>query len=390
MRGGNKVIGLSVMLSAANIVGSSGLMVWIDHSIRQNKFYLSAYSPLVLYLSGLSVGCCAIGWLSYKNIDNATTLIKSRKIFFLLLCGALFAVCLSLAAGDSAAVEWLDGVLRFFWGLLSGFAVILARTMLVLPDQGYRSQTNFSILSLALACLPVMIPVSLSLGGFYQRTASAIVAAGLYFMCMVIVKSMDFDLQRLSVAPQGGVFKYSTLLDVANLITLNVCFFLLLMLVPMINEYGFPGRDISSMYAGFLLLWVLMGVACIRVGPSYSKAVRFKVGVWVQCCMLLCCVLLLFYQVSGLFFAVVALAFLANMLMQPVLFLSLGSDVKYRTLLFGFQSGLYIFMVCGLLLGVVYFELGMQYVFGIFCCLALLSLLFSCVSIVITNRFNTN
>lgn len=91
MRGGNKVIGLSVMLSAANIVGSSGLMVWIDHSIRQNKFYLSAYSPLVLYLSGLSVGCCAIGWLSYKNIDNAT-LIKSRKIFFY-CCVGLYLQC---------------------------------------------------------------------------------------------------------------------------------------------------------------------------------------------------------------------------------------------------------------------------------------------------------
>lgn len=37
---GGRVITLSLMLSAANILGSSGLMVWVDHSIRSNISFL--------------------------------------------------------------------------------------------------------------------------------------------------------------------------------------------------------------------------------------------------------------------------------------------------------------------------------------------------------------
>ncbi len=383
MRGGGKVISLSVMLSAANIMGSSGLMVWIDHSIRLNTFFLSAYRPLVLYLLGLSFGCCAVGWLSYAYRDSVALLIL-RKHFFLLLCGALFLVCLCLAVGNGTLVEWLDWVLRLLWGVMSGCTVVLARAMLVLPGKACRSQANFSILSLALACLPLLIPIGLSLGGFYQRTASAVVAAGLYLLCMMVVKKIDFEEQEPCIA-YGDNFKYSTIVDIVNLIAINVCFFLLLMLVPMRVGLGVSGNEISTVYMGFLLLWVVIGICCVRAGSMFSEVFRFKTGAGVQCCMLLCCMLMVLCQTNGFFYVVVVLAFLANMLMQPVLFLALGRHLKYRTLFFGFQSGVYILIVCGLLFGIVYFELGMQYVFGIFWCLALLSLILSCVSIV---RFN--
>ena len=380
MRGERKVISLSLMLSAANILGSSGLIVWIDRSIHVSKFFLSAYSPLVIYLLGLSFGCCAIGWSAYIYRNN-TAVITFMKSFFLMLCGALFLVCFCLVVGDGALAEWLDWLLRFFWGVLSGFTVVLARAMLVLPGKEYRSQANFSILSLALACLPLLIPVGLSLGGFYQRAASAVAAAGLYFFCMLIVKKTDFDVQVPRV--ENGVgFKYSTLVDVANLIMLNVCFFLLLMLVPMVRELEFPGIDISVIYIGFLSLWLVIGICCVKAGAVFSTACRFKVGMWVQCCMLLCCILMVLFDMSGLFYVAAVFAFLSSVLMQPVLFLVLGRYPEYRILLFGFLSGIYILIVCGLLFGITYFELGIHYVFGIFWCLALLSLMLSCVSIV--------
>lgn len=94
MRGGGKVISLSVMLSAANIMGSSGLMVWIDHSIRLNTFFLSAYRPLVLYLLGLSFGCCAVGWLSYAYRDSVALLILRKHFFFAVVWGFVFSVSL--------------------------------------------------------------------------------------------------------------------------------------------------------------------------------------------------------------------------------------------------------------------------------------------------------
>ena len=78
----------SLLLSAANILGSSGLMVWIDHAIQLKAVGLSAYYPLVSYLFGLSFGCCLVGLISARN-----SRVVSSEFFLFSLVSIMISLC---------------------------------------------------------------------------------------------------------------------------------------------------------------------------------------------------------------------------------------------------------------------------------------------------------
>lgn len=96
----------------------------------------------------------------------------------------------------------------------------------------------------------------------------------------------------------------------------------------------------------------------------------------------MCCLLMIYFDAFSLFYVVIVLAFLANILIQPVLFMSLGRHAHAKYLLFGLQSGVYILIVCGLLSGVVYFEWEIRSIIDLFWWLAAMSLVLSCLSVV--------
>lgn len=79
----------SLLLSTANILGSSGLMVWIDHTIQLKDIGLSAYYPLVSYLLGLSFGCCLVGLISAKDLR-----VVSNEFFLVSLVFAFVSALL--------------------------------------------------------------------------------------------------------------------------------------------------------------------------------------------------------------------------------------------------------------------------------------------------------
>ncbi|RAX13164.1 hypothetical protein [Photorhabdus bodei] len=56
----NRAVVLSILLSAANITGSSGLMIWVDTELKNGGMILNAYIPVFSYLLGLSLGCIPV------------------------------------------------------------------------------------------------------------------------------------------------------------------------------------------------------------------------------------------------------------------------------------------------------------------------------------------
>ncbi|WP_118987377.1 hypothetical protein [Photorhabdus sp. CRCIA-P01] len=62
----NRAIVLSVLLSTANITGSSGLMTWVDAVLKDGGMILNAYIPVFSYLLGLSLGCMTISFFIRK------------------------------------------------------------------------------------------------------------------------------------------------------------------------------------------------------------------------------------------------------------------------------------------------------------------------------------
>ncbi|PQQ38965.1 hypothetical protein C6H68_04010 [Photorhabdus luminescens] len=63
----NRAVVLSILLSAANITGSSGLMIWVDTVLKDGSMILNAYIPVFSYLLGLSLGCMTVSFFYSKN-----------------------------------------------------------------------------------------------------------------------------------------------------------------------------------------------------------------------------------------------------------------------------------------------------------------------------------
>lgn len=339
----------SLLLSAANILGSSGLMVWIDHAIQLKAVGLSAYSPLVSYLLGLSFGCCVVGLISARN----SRVVSSE--FFLFSLVFAFCICIVLSMGEDIFYDGFSLFLRFLWGWTSGCTVILGRSMLASPERSSCAQKNFSVLSLALATLPLIVPLLFAVLGFYQRSMSAICASFVYaitiifFMLSVVrIDVGDSCLVANDRNSRAGVG------SCISLIVLNVCFFLALMLVPMVRTLSFPSTSLVCFYWVVLCLWMFFGWLVVKCCRYISVRFRLRAGYLLQLIMLVCC-WMLFWGDYYIFVFMLFLIFLSNMLIQPILFSSLGQHSRGKLLLFGIQSGLYIFIVCAVLVAAVFF-----------------------------------
>ncbi|MCW7547801.1 hypothetical protein OO184_07590 [Photorhabdus sp. APURE] len=122
----NKAVVLSILLSAANITGSSGLMIWVDTMLKDGGMILDAYIPVFSYLLGLSLGCMTISFLIRKMNIN----FFEKNIFGLFLLLAT-TNCILFAREITLIPVWLDALHRILWGVISGFIVIMGRNILI-------------------------------------------------------------------------------------------------------------------------------------------------------------------------------------------------------------------------------------------------------------------
>ncbi|MGJ0639226.1 hypothetical protein, partial [Xenorhabdus bovienii] len=150
----NKAVILSILLSIANITGSSGLTIWIDNVLKEGGGILNTYIPLFSYLIGLSIGCMTISFF-IRNIKN---IFLKENIF---ICSLLLATtnCLLFSKEWITISVLADSIHRVIWGIMSGFTVILGRNILITEGNEKKTNKNFSILSLSLLCLPFLIPI---------------------------------------------------------------------------------------------------------------------------------------------------------------------------------------------------------------------------------------
>ena len=373
----------SLLLSAANILGSSGLMVWIDHAIQLKAVGLSAYYPLVSYLLGLSFGCCLVGLISAKDIRAVS------NEFFLVSLVFAFCICFALSMGEGVFYNWFGLFLRFLWGLASGCTVILGRSMLASSERSSYAQKNFSILSLALATLPLIVPMLFAFLGFYQRSISAICASLIYAITIIFFLLSDV---RIGVGDSWLVANdRDSRVGVGScisLIVLNVCFFLTLMLVPMVRVLSFPNTSLVYLYLIVLCLWMFFGWLIVRYCQYISVRLRLRAGYILQSIMLACCYWMLFWGDYFIFVFMIFLIFLSSMLIQPILFSFLGRHSRGKLLLFGVQSGLYVFIVCVVLMVAVFFVFSIKAIVWLLSGFIVLSL--TCFNLFLTNYQKTN
>ncbi|KJH77423.1 hypothetical protein [Pseudomonas sp. ES3-33] len=351
-------IHVSLLLSTANILGSSGLMVWIDHALHFESADLTAYYPLLSYLLGLSLGCCILGLVSpvYKRIVSES--------FFLILLVVALSVCTALAVGDGIFSEGFELFLRFLWGGASGCTVILGRAMLASPRRSSEAYKNFSALSFALASMPLIVPVVFAIFFLQHRPVAAIFAATVYAFTLVVYLVDGTGLAIEDPCPAGdNLGLKSGSLNCFTLIISNVVFFLILILVPMVKALIDPGLEILHIYGVILCVWLVVGWIVFRYFQSLSSMSRLKFGFFVQLIMLGSCLWVLFVGRYSVFYLIFFMAFISNMLVQPTLFTLLGHYAFNKLLLFGIQSGVYIFVVFVLLAVSVFVGFSIRSVF---------------------------
>ncbi|MEX0446610.1 hypothetical protein [Xenorhabdus sp. SGI246] len=116
----NKAVILSILLSIANISGSSGLTIWIDNTLKEGGAILNTYIPVFSYLIGLSIGCMTISFFI-------------RKIKNIFICSLLLATinCLLFSKEWITISVCTDAIHRVIWGVVSGFTIILGRNILI-------------------------------------------------------------------------------------------------------------------------------------------------------------------------------------------------------------------------------------------------------------------
>lgn len=367
----NKIVAVhfSILLSAANILGSSGLMVWVDHAIRYETEGLSAYRPLISYLMGLSLGCCFVGVISAVNKKVAS------RSFFLRCMLFAFCICFVLAMGEHVFHEWFGLLLRFLWGGVSGCTVILGRAMLVSSEKSNHAHKDLSVLSLALATLPLIIPALFAVLVLNQRSASAICASFIYAVTVIMFLLSDTRVgAEDSILLDDALDSRSGVVGCVSLIVINVCFFLALMIVPMVMARSYTDFPIVFFYLIVLCLWFFLGWLVLRCCQSISVKFRVNLGYFFQLIALGCGLWVMLFGSNFIFVFIMVVMFLSNILIQPILFLMLGRNPRIKLLLFGIQSGLYILVVSVVLLVAVVFVLSVETVVSLFCCFVALSL----------------
>ncbi|EQC00014.1 hypothetical protein B738_13638 [Photorhabdus temperata subsp. temperata M1021] len=238
----NRAVVLSVLLSAANITGSSGLMIWVDTVLKDGSIVLNAYIPVFSYLLGLSLGCITISFV----IQKMNTLSFRNNLFGLFLL--LATVNCILFSGEKIFIPiWLDALHRILWGVISGFIVIMGRNILITEGNENKTNNNFSILSLALLSLPFLIPAIFSLLSLNSRTSADFFAAFIYSISLIVYFTgyKDNILRKPKQDIKDSIIiknKLGIFFAFLSLIIINVCFFFIL------NDYASSQDKIFRTY----------------------------------------------------------------------------------------------------------------------------------------------
>ncbi|TDB59478.1 hypothetical protein [Photorhabdus khanii] len=350
----NRAVVLNMLLSAENITGSSGLMIWVDSGLKDGSMVLNAYIPVFSYLLGLSLGCITISFVIRKA--NITFFRKNLFGLFLLLATIN---CILFSGGETFIPVWLDALHRILWGVISGFIVIMGRNILVSEGNENKTNKDFSILSLALLSLPFLIPVIFSLLDLNSRTSADFFAAFIYSISLIIyftnhknniLRKPRQDIKDFIIIKNKlGVF-----FAFISLVIINVCFFLSLMIMPVIRTKYFEHINMIHMYAILLIIWFPCAIGIMKVMKPVPFRKKIIVGNIIQLFALGFCLLGIIMG-SGIFYLLFTiLIFLANTLMQPVFFSYLGLYSKDSLYTLGMQSGVYVFITMIILFYTIY------------------------------------
>ncbi|MEX0447075.1 hypothetical protein [Xenorhabdus sp. SGI246] len=389
----NKTIILSILLSIANITGSSGLTIWIDKTLKEGGEILNTYAPMFSYLIGLSIGCMTISFL----IRKIRSVFLKKNIFILSL--SLAAINCFLFSKEWMVISvWVDATHRIIWGVMSGFTVILGRNILITEGNEKKTNKSFSILSLALLCLPFLIPITFSFFNLNNRTSADLFSFIIYMISFVVylVLNKDKTIKKNDAFPISSLKKNNriVILSFLNLVIINVCFFLLLMIMPAIRIMYFNYIDMTKMYIILLMIWFPCAIVIIMVTKSTKLEKKIIIGNMMQLISLGLCFISMNINSGILYVIFMLLIFLANMIMQPIFFSYLGLYSKNSLYTFGMQSGSYVFITTIILLYTVFINLKTDKIIIGFTSLIILSVINSIVFIFtakrIKHKYNIN
>ncbi|MBS9439370.1 hypothetical protein EAE91_20140 [Photorhabdus noenieputensis] len=373
----NRAVVLSILLSAANITGSSGLMIWVDTVLKDGGMILNAYIPVFSYLLGLSLGCMTVSFFIRKM--NITFFEKNIFCFFLLLATIN---CILFAKETTLIPVWLDAPHRILWGVISGFIVIMGRNILITAGNEKKTNSDFSILSLALLSLPFLIPVIFSLLSLNSRTSADFFAAFIYSIASIIYftgfKSHNLKKQKQDIKDSVKTTnKLVILFAFSSLVIINVCFFLSLMIMPAMRTKYFEHIDMIKMYIILLIIWFPCAIGIMKIIKSVLLTKRIMIGNIMQLFSLGFYLFGIMINSGILYLLFTIMVFLANTIMQPVFFSYLGLYSKNSLYTLGMQSGIYVFITMVILFYTIYSGVGVEEIIAGFTILLVSSIVIS-------------
>lgn len=383
----NRAVVLSILLSTANITGSSGLMIWVDTVLKDGGMILNAYVPVFSYLLGLSLGCMTISFFIRKM--NIVFFERNIFGFFLLLA----TINCTLFARETILIPvWLDTLHRILWGVISGFIVIMGRNILITAGNEKKTNSDFSILSLALLSLPFLIPVIFSLLSLNSRTSADFFAAFIYFIASIIYftgfKSHNLKKQKQDIKDSVKTTnKLVILFAFSSLVIINVCFFLSLMIMPAMRTKYFEHIDMTQMYIILLVTWFPCAIGIMKIIKSALLTKRIMIGNILQLFSLGFCLLSIMINSGILYLLFTIMVFLANTIIQPVFFSYLGLYSKNSLYTLGMQSGIYVFITMIILFYTICSGVGVEKIIAVFIILLISSIV---ISTTFLSRINSN
>ncbi|MCC8457203.1 hypothetical protein [Photorhabdus aegyptia] len=375
----NRAVVLSILLSTANITGSSGLMIWVDTVLKDGGMILNAYVPVFSYLLGLSLGCMTISFF----IRKMNIVFFERNIFgFFLLLATIN--CTLFAKEITLIPVWLDALHRILWGVISGFIVIMGRNILITAENEKKTNSDFSILSLALLSLPFLIPIIFSLLRLNSRTSADFFAAFIYSIASIIYftgfKSHNLKKQKQDIKYSVKTTNKSIIFFAfSSLVIINVCFFLSLMIMPAMRTKYFEYIDMTQMYIILLVTWFPCAIGIMKIIKSALLTKRIMIGNILQLFSLGFCLLSIMINSGILYLLFTIMVFLANTIMQPVFFSYLGLYSKNSLYTLGMQSGIYVFITMIILFYTIYSGVGVEEIIAGFTVLLVSSIVISTV-----------
>ncbi|WP_036774511.1 hypothetical protein [Photorhabdus australis] len=381
----NRAVMLNVLLSSANITGSSGLMIWVDTMLKDGGMILYAYIPVFSYLLGLSLGCMTISFFIRKM--NIALFGKNIFGFFLFLATIN---CILFSRETTLISVWLDALHRILWGVISGFIVIMGRNILITEGNENKTSKDFSILSLALLSLPFIIPVIFSFLGLNSRTSADFFAAFIYSIALIIYytgfKNNNLKKQKLDIKDfVKTTNRLVVFFSFSSLVIINVCFFLSLMIMPAMRTKYFEHIDMVQMYIILLIIWFPCAIGIMKVMKSVILTKRIMIGNIIQLFSLGFCSLGIIINSGILYLLFTIMVFLANTIMQPIFFSYLGLYSKNSLYTLGMQSGIYVFVTMIILLYTIYLGVGLEEIITGFTILLISSIVISTIFLLAVN-----